>query len=161
MESSVRLAGILAFFYEAYMRGLACVPLIAALNGCASTEVALVGQPRPPISRDRVQIYLQPPASKYVEIANLAASSRGSLAISAAGKIDKAVERLKTEAARLGANGILLHGVGDQAIGSVGAGIRTEMDSGHSPYGLGFGVSTFFFDKSADGVAIFVEDRSM
>jgi hypothetical protein len=143
------------------MRGPACVLLITALNGCASTRVALVGEPRPPISRDRVQIYLQPPASQYVEIANLAASSRGSFVISAAGKMDKVIERLKSAAAKLGANGILLHGVGDQSTGSVGAGISTEMDSGHSPYGLGFGVSAFFFDKSGDGVAIFVEDRSM
>jgi hypothetical protein len=30
------------------------------------------------------------------------------------------------------------------------------MDSGHSPYGLGFGVSAFFHGKSGDGVAIYV-----
>jgi hypothetical protein len=108
-----------------------------------------------------VQIYLQPPASRYLEIANLAASSRGSFALSAAGKIDSVIERLKTEAARLGANDILLHGVSDQSSGSVGACIGTEMDSGHSPYGLGFGVSAFFFEKSADAVAIYVEDHSM
>lgn len=131
--------------------------MIAVLCGCASSQVALVGRARPAISPDQVQIYLQPPESKYREIANLSASSRGSFSMTAEAKIDKVIERLKDEAAKLGANGVLLHGVGDQAGGSVGAGISTETNSPHSPYGLGFGVSAFFFQKSGDGVAIYVE----
>jgi hypothetical protein len=119
----------------------------------------LVGQVRPAISPDLVQIYLQPPESNYLQIANLTASSRGSFAITRAAKIDKVIGRLKMEAARLGANGILLHGVGDRAAGSVGAGISTETNSPHSPYGLGFGASAFFLEKSGDGVAIFVEPK--
>jgi hypothetical protein len=133
--------------------------MIAALSGCASSQVAVVGRVRPAISPERVQIYLQPPESKYEEIANLSASSRGSLSMTAAAKIDKVIERLKDAAAKLGANGILLHGVGDQAGGSVGAGISTETNSPHSPYGLGFGASAFFFQKSGDGVALYVEPK--
>jgi hypothetical protein len=129
--------------------------MIAALAGCATARVAIVGRPRPAISPQRVQIYLEPPPSKYEQIANLSASSRGSFAITAEGKMDKVIERLKREAAKLGANGILLHGVGDQAAGSVGAGISTE--SGHSPYVLGLGVSAFLFQESGDGDAIYVE----
>ena len=133
------------------------VMMIASLGGCAASHVALVGRARPPTSPDQVTIYLQPPVGKYEQIANLSASSSGSFAITAAAKMDKVIERLKIQAARVGANGILLHGVGDQTSGSVGAGINTEMDSGHSPYGLGFGVSAFFYGKSGDGVAIYVE----
>jgi len=133
--------------------------LMAALAGCASSQVAVVGRARPAISPDQVQIYLQPPASKYDEIANLSASSRGSLSITTAGRMDKVIQRLKNEAAKLGANGILLHGVGDQAGGSVGAGISTETNSGHSPYGLGFGASAFSLRMSGDGVAIYVEPQ--
>jgi hypothetical protein len=133
--------------------------LIAAVSGCVSSQVTVVGRARPAISADQVQIYLQPPASKYNEIANLSASSRGSLSITTASKMDKVIQRLKNEAAKLGANGILLHGVGDQAGGSVGAGISTETNSGHSPYGLGFGASAFFWEMSGDGVAIYVEPR--
>jgi len=131
--------------------------LIASLTGCAASQVVLVGRTRPATSPDQVRIYLQPPDAPYEQIANLAASSRGSFAISAAGKMDKVVERLKSEAAKVGANGILLHGVGDQTSGSVGAGVSTEMDSGHSPYGIGFGVSAIFHGKSGDGVAIYVQ----
>jgi hypothetical protein len=139
--------------------GMTCTVVIAALSGCASSQVAVVGRVRPPISPEQVQIYLEPPDSKYDEIANLSASSRWSYSMTAEGKIDKVIERLKKDAAKLGANGILLHGVGDQAGGSVGAGISTETNSPHSPYGLGFGASAFFFQKSGDGVAIFVEPR--
>src|SRR5882724_9125885 len=98
--------------------GLTCMVAIAALSGCASSQVAVVGRVRPPVSPEQVQIYLQPPASKYDEIANLSASSRGSFSMTMASKMDNVIERLKNEAAKLGANGILLHGVGDQAGGS-------------------------------------------
>ena len=136
--------------------GVIAAGVIAALAGCAASHMALVGRARSPISPDQVRIYLQPPDAEYEQIANLSASSRGSFAITSAGKMDKVIERLKIEAARVGANGILLHGVGDLTAGSVGAGVSTEMDSGHSPYGLGFGVSAFFYGKSGDGVAIYV-----
>jgi hypothetical protein len=139
--------------------GTTCAVVIATLSGCATSQVAVVGRVRPAISAQQVQIYLQPPDSKYDEIANLSASSRWSYSMTAEGKIDKVIERLKKDAAKLGANGILLHGVGEQAGGSVGAGISTETNSPHSPYGLGFGASAFFFQKSGDGVAIYVEPK--
>jgi hypothetical protein len=128
----------------------------AILAGCATTQVSLVGQVRPAIPPDQVRIYLEPPASRYEQIANLSASSHGSFAISGAAKIDKVIERLKSQAGMLGANGLLLHGVGDQAAGAVGAGISTETNSPHSPYGLGFGASAFFYQKSGEGDAIYV-----
>src|SRR5882757_1800285 len=137
--------------------GAASALFIAALSGCASSQVAVVGRVRPPISPEQVQIYLQPPASKYEEIANVSATSRGSISITTASKMEKVIQRLKNEAAKVGANGILLHGVGDQAGGSVGAGMSTETNSGNSPYGLGFGASAFFLRMSGDGVAIYVE----
>jgi hypothetical protein len=139
--------------------GAASMLTMRALSGCASSQVAVVGQLRPAISPEQVRIYLEPPGSQYDEIANLSASSRGSFSMTAEGKIDKVIERLKREAAKLGANGILLHGVGDQAGGSVGAGISTETNSPRSPYGIGFGTSAFFFEKSGDGVAIYVQPK--
>jgi hypothetical protein len=133
--------------------------LIAALGACASRQVVLVGPPRAAISPAQVHIYLQPPENPYREIANVSASSRGSFAVTAAAKIDKVVERLKQAAASVGANGILLHGVADQSAAAVGAGISTETNSPHSPYGLGFGTSLFFYRMVGDGIAIYVEPR--
>ncbi len=128
----------------------------AALAGCVTSHV-MVGQARPPISPDQVQIYLRPPANKYVEIALLDTSSKGAFAFSAQGKTDAVMERLKAEAAKLGANGILLQGVGDQAGGSVGTGFGSATATAHSAFGYGFGSSATVFHKTGDGLAIYVE----
>jgi hypothetical protein len=116
-----------------------------------------VGSARPATTPDRVQIFLQPPTAPYEQIANLTASSRGTFALTSAAKIDKVMARLKSEAAKLGANGILLHGVSDQGSGSLGVGLSTESESGHSPYGLGFGVWAFTNPKSGEADAIYLE----
>jgi hypothetical protein len=113
---------------------------LAALSGCATSYV-MVGQARPPISPDQVQIYLHPPANKHSEIALLDTSSKGSFAITAQGKTNVVIDRLKAEAAKLGANGILLEGVGDQAAGSVGTGYATA--SGNSAFGFGSSATVF------------------
>ena len=133
--------------------------LMAALCGCVSSKVVLVGPPRSAIPPAQVQIYLQPPDAAYQEIANLSASSRGSWAIGAAAKMDKVIARLKAAAASVGANGILLHGVSDRSAAAVGAGISTETNSPHSPYGLGFGTSVFLVQMAGDGIAIYVEPK--
>jgi hypothetical protein len=137
--------------------GAAAGLLIAALSGCVSSQVVLVGQSRSAISPTQVKIYLQPPDAAYQEIANLSASSRGSLAITAAAKMNKVIARLKEAAAGVGANGILLHGVSDRTAAAIGAGISTETNSPHSPYGLGFGTSVFLGQMAGDGTAIYVE----
>ncbi|HTB66828.1 MAG TPA: hypothetical protein VK727_11395 [Steroidobacteraceae bacterium] len=131
------------------------VALLAAvstlvLTACVSSHV-LVGTPRPAISPDQVKVYLHPPA-KYDEIAVLDSSSRHSWAITAQGKSDKVIERLKGEAAKLGANGILLQGVGDQQVGAVGNGFATA--NGNSAFG--FGSSHAVFAKAGSGLAIYV-----
>ncbi|MGB6306780.1 MAG: hypothetical protein WBF89_03220 [Steroidobacteraceae bacterium] len=133
--------------------------MMAALGGCAASQAELVGQARPAISPDQVRIYLQPPASQYEQIANLTASSRGSFTITANGQSDKVIERLKAQAAKLGANGVLLYGVGDQTSRPVGAGVSYEDQSSHSPYGLGVGAWGFFYRMSGEGMAIYVESK--
>ena len=138
--------------------GLAVILVSATVIGCAATHTVLVGQPRRPISPESVQIFLEPPKIRYEQIANLTASSRGSFAVTTHAKIDKVIERLKKEAAHLGANGVLLQGVDSRSAGSLGAGISTESETGHSPYGLGFGTSVFFSQETGSGVAIYVPD---
>jgi hypothetical protein len=128
----------------------------ATISGCATSHV-MVGQARPPISPDQVQIYLHAPANKYVEIALLDTSSKGAFAFSAQGKTDAVMERLKAEAAKLGANGILLQGVGDQAGGSVGTGFGSATATGDSAFGVGFGSAATVYHKKGDGLAIYVE----
>lgn len=81
----------------------------AALSGCASSHI-LVGQARPSISPAQVRIYLDPPP-RFEKVAVLNANSSASWAVTNQGKTNKVIERMKQEAADLGANGVLLAGV--------------------------------------------------
>jgi hypothetical protein len=130
--------------------------VVLSLSACVSSHV-IVGKVRPPMSPDQVQIYLHPPATKYEEIAVLDSSSRNSFTFTAQGKTDVVITRLKEEAAKLGANGILLQGVGDQAAGSVGSGFANGTTSGNSATAVGLGVSGTIFVKSGTGLAIYGE----
>jgi hypothetical protein len=129
---------------------------LAALSGCVSSHV-VVGKVHPPISPDQVQLYLHPPAGKYEEVALLDSNSRHSFSFTAQGKTNAVIERLKAEAAKLGANGILLNGVSDMASGSVGTGVGNATAYGNSATAVGFGVSGTVFVKSGSGLAIYVE----
>lgn len=138
------------------MRTLAVFSLELFLVGCAASSHVLVGTARPPISPDQVKIYLHPPA-KYEEVAVIDASSRGGApAFTDQQKMNKAIARLKDEAAKLGANGILLEGAGEQQAGAVGTGVGTATATGHSAVGTGVGFSAGVFIKSANGLAIYV-----
>jgi hypothetical protein len=130
------------------------VGLAIALVACVSSHV-MVGKARAPISPNQVQIYPRPPA-KYDEIAILNTSSRASLALTAQGKTDKVIERLKIEAAKLGANGVLLQGIGDRASGSIGTGFGSASASGNTAVGVGFGSSVALYEKAGSGMAIYV-----
>lgn len=140
------------------LSGLRQVPVAIALAsilaGCASSHV-LIGTQRQPISPDQVRVYLHPPA-RYEEVAIVDASSRESLAFTDQQKMNRVIERLKEEAAGLGANGVLLEGVGDQAAGSVSTGFGSTTANGNTAYGSGFGISANAFMKTGKGLAIFV-----
>ena len=121
---------------------------VLALAGCAGSSKVMVGQARPPIDPAQVQVYTAvPPGSQ--EIAQLEASS--AIGFGTQGQTDAAV--LKREAAALGANGVVLIGVGSAAGPanmSVGAGSWGSSSFG----GVGIGIPTQ--QKKAAGVAIWV-----
>jgi hypothetical protein len=126
------------------------------LAACATSHV-MIGKARPPISPDEVRIYQRPPQAHYEEIARLDTSSQGSFAFTAQAKTDAVIKRLKTEAAKLGANGVLLEGIGDQPSGSIGTGGGSTSYSGSGSTGLGLGINAGLTRKVAGGLAIYVE----
>ena len=128
------------------------------LAGCVTSHV-MVGAARPPISPDQVKIYTQPPTVPYERIAILETSSRDSLSFTAQAKMNAVIARLKSEAAKLGANGVLLQGLADRPAGSVGVGIGNSSFSGNTAFGLGLGTSAVMMQKSGSGVAIYVEPQ--
>ena len=137
--------------------GLPLIGMVLLLGGCASSHV-MVGAARPPISPDQVKLYLHPP-EKYEEIAIIDASSRRSIVFTDQQKMNKVIARLKEEAAKVGANGILIQGTGDEQAGEVSTGAGTATASGHSAYGTGIGVSASRIMKTGQGIAIYVPDR--
>ena len=62
----------------------------------------------------------------------------------------------REEAAKLGANGVLLQGMGDQAGGSISTGFGQASASGNHAYGSGVGFSGNMTQKVGSGIAIYI-----
>lgn len=125
------------------------VALALALGGCASSAV-VVGKVRAPIAASQVKLYVSPP-KKFEEVALLQSSSQLSMAFTDQAKMDAVINRLKEEAGKVGANGVLLRDTGEQYGGSVGLG------TGGRGFGLGTGIA--LTQKTGNGVAIFVTEE--
>ncbi len=89
------------------------ISFIIFLNACSTSSHLLVGKQRAPIPISAVKLYTEEP-KKFDKIAIIEASSRASFSFTEQQKMDAAMEELKTEAASLGANGVLLISVNDQ-----------------------------------------------
>jgi hypothetical protein len=125
------------------------------LTACSTSSHVLVGSARPAISPESVRVYYTPPP-KYEEIATVNATSQGSLALTSQQNMDKAMQRLKQEAARLGANGVLLQTVHDTQSSSIGAGGGGTSYGPNSATGVGVGGSFALTSKVVQGLAIYV-----
>jgi hypothetical protein len=133
------------------LRVCACAFLLQA---CASSSHVMVGQPRAPISPDQVRVYLEPPPH-YEQIAALDASSGGFFG-SDQSKMDTAMAKLKAEAAKVGANGVLLQAVENQQSGSIGVGVGGGSVGPNSAVGTSVGGSGGLYSKAAKALAIYV-----
>ena len=120
------------------------------LAGCAGSSKVMLGQARAPVDPSQVQVYRTPPAGA-LEIAQLEAKS--AVGFGTQGQTDAAVARLKREAAALGANGVVLLGVGSSG-SPVGMSVGAGSYGRHSGGGLSMGIPTT--QKQAAGVAIYV-----
>ena len=112
------------------------------LVACGTTGSSIVtGKTRPAIASTEVKIYLDPPA-EFETIGMVEGSSEVDFSTQAAQ--DRAINELKAQAAKIGANGVLLLNTGDKTGDIVG------FTSGGMFYG---GASEA---KTAKGRAIFV-----
>ena len=129
---------------------------VGLLAGCASSHV-LTGTPRAPIEPSQVRIYHGPPPGQYEEIAILNTSS-GALTYGEQNKINSVLDKLRREAASLGANGVLFQGTADGDRGgsgvSVGGGVGRGGGRSFSSAGVGVNISPS--QKYASGIAIWV-----
>lgn len=127
------------------------------LAACANTSHVITGKPRPAIDPAQVTLYNVAPA-KYEEIAVIDASSQMSFAFGDQNKMNAVIDRLKKEAASLGANGVLLQGTGSSGAGgiSTGVGVGTATGTGGGGVGIGTGISLSSPSKTGRGLAIYV-----
>mgnify|MGYP003575372731 CR=1 FL=1 len=132
---------------------------LAALAGCSSTSQLVTGTPRSPIDPAQVRVYYTPPPGGFEEIARLETAS-GSFTYGEQNKLNDVIAKLRTEAAKLGANGVLFMGTQDSGGGSsVGVGVGGGSYGGYhggnfSSGGIGVNISPT--KKFAQAVAIYV-----
>jgi hypothetical protein len=94
---------------------------LASTSGCATGSAVVTGEARLPIDPSQVKLYLDPPP-EYETIGLVESSSDVEFSSQAA--MDRATNELKEQAAKIGANGVVLLGTASQS--SLTAGAREE-----------------------------------
>src|SRR5882672_8815792 len=141
-------------------RLLALAMVALSLAACTTpNSVIVTGTARPPIAPADVKIYSHPPPV-FEEVAILNASSSHMFTSGGQATVDKVIADLKDQAAKLGANGVILEGFSDSQTGSVGTGVGSSSVSNNSATGVGVGGSLGIYNKTGHGRAIFVEPES-
>ena len=135
---------------------------VCVLAACAGSSSRLIAPARPATSPAEVRIYHAPPRH-YREIAVLDATSGARFFHGSPEGEAEAIERLKVEAAKVGANGVLLTLVGDRSNGVIGVGVGGGGISGdrHSVVAGGGSVSggAPIVSNAAQGIAIYVTNQ--
>jgi len=127
-----------------YSKIIVCCLSALLLIGCATGSVVLVGTARPPTDPQSVKLYLKEP-KKYDAIGLVEASSDSGFTDQ--GSQDYAVAELKKQAAKIGANGVLLTTTGTQTSAMAGG------------YGTGVVWVAPVNAKVVKGTAIFVNEE--
>ena len=119
----------------------------------------MVGQARPAIAPGAVRLYYSAPRH-FERIAIIKSSSGPTWAFTTRSQVDEAIAKLKEEAARVGANGILLENIETSASGDFGLSIGGFGIGGghHSDYAVGGGGDFYgpILHKTAHATAIYV-----
>ena len=134
---------------------MSAVLLTCTLSACATSSQVLTGAPRLPIEPSAVRVYTQAP-QHFEEIAVLGASRKS---ISSAGgerAIAKMIAAMRTQAAQLGANGLLLEDFSDSDPIAIGTGVGSQTYTHNASINLGVGGSLGVVKKIAKARAIFV-----
>jgi hypothetical protein len=128
------------------------------LAACVSSH-QLIGPAREPISADRVRLYTEVPRQPYQRIAVVNASSKRSWSFTSEGKAEVVVRRLKEEAGKLGANGVLLEGISDQPGLAIGADVGSGYEGPRGTIDLGVGASALTLQRYGRGIAIYLPEH--
>ena len=135
---------------------------ITAISGCTVMDgnAVVTGKARPAIAPNDVHIYRSAPEG-FEEIAIVSASAGHDFKKSST-LMDEAIQRLKEEAAKVGANGVILTRIDERDIPSVTTsyGSATKIGSGDTAHVTGNATSVNRGDTYTrlNGVAIYVSE---
>jgi hypothetical protein len=131
------------------------IALVSMLAGCATSSRTLTGSPRAPLSPTDVRVYTQAPQS-FEEIAVLDASRKSMTTAGGLRAIEKMIETMKSQAAEVGANGLLLEDLSDSNAVALGTGVGSQTYTHNASIDLGVGGSLEVVKKTVKARAIFV-----
>jgi hypothetical protein len=131
------------------------VLLTCTLSACATSSQELTGAPRSPIQLSAVRVYTQAP-QRFEEIAVLGASRKSVSSAGGERAIAKMIEVMRSQAAQLGANGLLLEDFSDSDPIAIGTGVGSQTYTHNASIDVGLGGSLGVIKKIARGRAIFV-----
>ena len=134
------------------------IALLSMLAGCATSSRTLTGSPRAPLSPTDVRVYTQAPQS-FEEIAVLGASRKSVTAAGGLRAVEKMIETMKSQAAEVGANGLLLEDLADSNAVALGTGVGSQTYTHNGSIDLGVGGSLGVVKKTVKARAIFVAAR--
>ena len=134
------------------------IALLPILAGCATSSRTLTGSPRAPLSPTDVRVYTQAPQS-FEEIAVLGASRKSVTTAGGLRAVEKMIETMKSQAAEVGANGLLLEELADSNAVALGTGVGSQTYTHNASIDLGVGGSLGVVKKTVKARAIFVAAR--
>jgi hypothetical protein len=134
------------------------IALLPMLAGCATSSRTLTGSPRAPLSPTDVRVYTQAPQS-FEEIAVLGASRKSVTTAGGLRAVEKMIETMKSQAAEVGANGVLLEDLADSNAVALATGVGSQTYTHNASINLGVGGSLGVVNKTVKARAIFVAAR--
>jgi hypothetical protein len=131
------------------------IALLSMLAACATSSRTLTGSPRAPLSPADVRVYTQVPQS-FEEIAVLDASRKSVTTAGGLRAVEKMIDTMKSQAAEVGANGVLLEDLSDSNAIALGTGVGSQTYTHNASINLGIGGSLGVVKKTVKARAIFV-----
>lgn len=125
--------------------------LSMCLLACSSGSYVVTGQALPEIEADGVMIFNAPPTFNYEVVGTVYASSDNGF--SQETRRNNALGEMKEQAAKIGANGIIVDDVTQLSFRRLGTGVGVSVGS-NSGVGAGIGSSFSFPTAQAKGTAI-------
>lgn len=120
-----------------WMRCLWVVVFSLVLQGCASGSYQLTGEKRPAIKADQVTVFKEKPSFDYEVLGTVQSSSENGF--SADSRKEKAINELKEQAAKIGANGVIITSITQSSFRGTGVGLGLSVGSGGFGTGIGSG----------------------